>query len=99
MIHSVLSYRPSHFRTLSLCFEEDHSCQSWFSHLQAVATQNSAAPPKSPSRLPKQNSLYQLIPTGISWGKVPPAIERCISHITQHGESILSVYELDHLVV
>ncbi|XP_055791513.1 arf-GAP with Rho-GAP domain, ANK repeat and PH domain-containing protein 1-like isoform X1 [Salvelinus fontinalis] len=67
-------------RTMSMQFERDHSCQSWHSLLKrAVTTKRKQRP-----------SLYQLPPNAI--GNVPPAIERCISHITQYGLKVDGLY-------
>ncbi|CAB1333183.1 unnamed protein product [Coregonus sp. 'balchen'] len=67
-------------RTMSMQFERDHSCQSWHTLLkQAVTTKRKQRP-----------SLYELPPN--SSGNVPPAIERCISHITQYGLKVDGLY-------
>nr|XP_029476849.1 arf-GAP with Rho-GAP domain, ANK repeat and PH domain-containing protein 1-like isoform X2 [Oncorhynchus nerka] len=67
-------------RTMSMQFERDHSCQSWHSLLKrAVTTKRKQRP-----------SLYELPPNAI--GNVPPAIERCISHITQYGLKVDGLY-------
>ncbi|XP_045064145.1 arf-GAP with Rho-GAP domain, ANK repeat and PH domain-containing protein 1 isoform X2 [Coregonus clupeaformis] len=67
-------------RTMSMQFERDHSCQSWHTLLkQAVTTKRKQRP-----------SLYELPPN--SSGNVPPAIERCISHITQYGLKVEGLY-------
>ncbi|CDQ87862.1 unnamed protein product [Oncorhynchus mykiss] len=67
-------------RTMSMQFERHHSCQSWHSLLKrAVTTKRKQRP-----------SLYELPPNAI--GNVPPAIERCISHITQYGLKVDGLY-------
>ncbi|KAK5917584.1 hypothetical protein CgunFtcFv8_002420 [Champsocephalus gunnari] len=90
-------------RRLAFRFEERHSCQSWFSHLQRALTNHSAAPPRPPAanhiaappRPPAANHstapqpLYPLIRAR---GLVPPPIERCISHITHYGLKVDGVY-------
>ncbi|XP_055797306.1 arf-GAP with Rho-GAP domain, ANK repeat and PH domain-containing protein 1-like [Salvelinus fontinalis] len=63
-------------RTMSMQFERDHSCQSWHSLLKRAVT--------------TERKLYQLPPNVI--GNVPPAIERCISHITQYGLKVDGLY-------
>ncbi|XP_045896923.1 arf-GAP with Rho-GAP domain, ANK repeat and PH domain-containing protein 1 isoform X2 [Micropterus dolomieu] len=82
-------------RTVSLRFEEQHSCQSWFNHLQKALTNQKAAPQRQrPARL----SLYPVMDVG-SRGSVPPAIERCISHITTYGLKVDGVYRRCGLAV
>ncbi|XP_029526027.2 arf-GAP with Rho-GAP domain, ANK repeat and PH domain-containing protein 1-like [Oncorhynchus nerka] len=63
-------------RTMSMQFERDHSCQSWHSLLKRAVS--------------TERKLYQLPPNAI--GNVPPAIERCISHITQYGLKVDGLY-------
>ncbi|CAB1315899.1 unnamed protein product [Coregonus sp. 'balchen'] len=63
-------------RTMSMQFERDHSCQSWHTLLKWAVTTK-----RKPRQLP---------PTAI--GKVPPAIERCISHITKYGLKVDGLY-------
>ncbi|XP_067348222.1 arf-GAP with Rho-GAP domain, ANK repeat and PH domain-containing protein 1 isoform X2 [Channa argus] len=80
-------------RSVSLRFEEQHSCQSWYQHLhRALANQSSAAvrPPATNCSTSPQ-SLYPVIDLG-SRGSVPPVIERCISHITAHGLQVEGIY-------
>ncbi|XP_039633654.1 arf-GAP with Rho-GAP domain, ANK repeat and PH domain-containing protein 1 isoform X1 [Perca fluviatilis] len=72
-------------RRMALRFEEQHSCQSWFSHLQTALTNQRAAPQR---QSPARRSLYPVM----SQGTVPPAVERCISHITAHGLKVDGVY-------
>nr|XP_020446852.1 arf-GAP with Rho-GAP domain, ANK repeat and PH domain-containing protein 1-like [Monopterus albus] len=66
-------------RSVSLCFMEQHSCQSWFSHLKRALSNQSSAP----------QSLYPVISME---SRVPPALVRCISHITAHGLQVEGVY-------
>lgn len=75
-------------RSLSFRFEEQHSCRSWFDNLKRALSNRREAPhrppPPPPSRSSVRKSLYpQMQPE--SRGSVPPAVERCISHITAHG--------------
>ncbi|XP_041749167.1 arf-GAP with Rho-GAP domain, ANK repeat and PH domain-containing protein 1-like [Coregonus clupeaformis] len=63
-------------RTMSMQFERDHSCQSWHTLLKWAVTTK-----RKPRQLP---------PTAI--GNVPPAIERCISHITKYGLKVDGLY-------
>lgn len=70
-------------RSIALRFEEQLSCETWFKHLmKALANQDSASgqPPAT-----NQN------PAGIR-GSVSPAIERCISHITNYGLKVEGLY-------
>ncbi|XP_029375449.1 arf-GAP with Rho-GAP domain, ANK repeat and PH domain-containing protein 1 isoform X2 [Echeneis naucrates] len=80
-------------RSISLRFEEPHSCQSWFRHLRMALTNQSSAPQRPPAanQRPARQSLYPLMDMG-SRGSVPPGIERCISHITAHGLTVEGVY-------
>ncbi|XP_010892991.2 arf-GAP with Rho-GAP domain, ANK repeat and PH domain-containing protein 1 isoform X1 [Esox lucius] len=67
-------------RTMSLQFEQNHSCQTWHTLLKrATVTKRQPRP-----------SLYQL--PASSAGTVPPLIERCISHITQYGLKVEGLY-------
>ncbi|XP_036381650.1 arf-GAP with Rho-GAP domain, ANK repeat and PH domain-containing protein 1 [Megalops cyprinoides] len=68
-------------RTVSMQFERDDTCCCWDRLLRK------AVPPAQEAR---RRSLYQL-PT-VANGKVPPAVERCISHITQHGLKVDGIY-------
>ncbi|KAJ8347893.1 hypothetical protein SKAU_G00264820 [Synaphobranchus kaupii] len=70
-------------RTVSMQFERDDTCRSWAMLLKR------RLPEPSP-KVERRESLYQL-PTAAN-GKVPPAIERCISHITQHGLRVDGIY-------
>ncbi|XP_076605795.1 arf-GAP with Rho-GAP domain, ANK repeat and PH domain-containing protein 1 [Chaetodon auriga] len=74
-------------RRASFRFEEQRSCQSWFNYLQRAVTNQRAA-----------QSLY---PGKDMWsrGSVPPAIERCISHITAYGLKVEGVYRRCGVVV
>ncbi|XP_028276561.1 arf-GAP with Rho-GAP domain, ANK repeat and PH domain-containing protein 1 isoform X2 [Parambassis ranga] len=90
-------------RSVSLRFEESYSCRSWFQQLQRALANQSTAPqhpaanqssaPQSPAA--NQGSacqaLYPVIDM-LSRGSVPPAIERCISHITTYGLKVEGVY-------
>ncbi|XP_026166081.1 arf-GAP with Rho-GAP domain, ANK repeat and PH domain-containing protein 1 [Mastacembelus armatus] len=88
-------------RSVSLRFEEQHSCESWFKHLQRALSNHSSAPrcPTNQSSTPQfptnkgsdHQPLYPVI--GVeSRGLVPVAIERCISHVTAHGLQVEGVY-------
>ncbi|KAJ8276405.1 hypothetical protein COCON_G00081570 [Conger conger] len=70
-------------RTVSMQFERDDPCRSW-----ATLLKRELQGPTVEVR--KQESLYQLPPAVT--GKVPPAIERCISHITQYGLKVDGIY-------
>ncbi|XP_044078447.1 arf-GAP with Rho-GAP domain, ANK repeat and PH domain-containing protein 1 [Siniperca chuatsi] len=87
-------------RSVSLRFEEQHSCQSWFNHLQRALTNQRAAPQRPPaaSHSSARQSLYPVMDVG-STGSVPPAIERCISHITTYGLKVEGVYRRCGLAV
>lgn len=78
-------------RSVSFRFEEQHSCQSWFNHLQRALTSQKPRPKRPPPPKPAlaRQSLYPVMDVG-SRGSVPPAIERCISHITTHGQFIFT---------
>ncbi|XP_047184084.1 arf-GAP with Rho-GAP domain, ANK repeat and PH domain-containing protein 1 [Scophthalmus maximus] len=80
-------------RGVSLRFEEQHSCQSWFNHLQRALTNQSSDPHRPPvaNQSSARRSLYPVLDAG-SRGSVPPGIERCISHITAHGLKVEGVY-------
>ncbi|XP_029304199.1 arf-GAP with Rho-GAP domain, ANK repeat and PH domain-containing protein 1 [Cottoperca gobio] len=80
-------------RRVSLRFEEQHSCQSWFNHLQSALTNQSAAPqcPPAANQSAARQSLYPVMDVN-SRGSVPPAIERCISHVTNFGLKVEGVY-------
>ncbi|XP_034746782.1 arf-GAP with Rho-GAP domain, ANK repeat and PH domain-containing protein 1 [Etheostoma cragini] len=71
-------------RNVALRFEEQHSCQSWFSRLQRALT-NQRAAPLAANQSPARRSLYPVMSRGL----VPTAVERCISHITAHGRFII----------
>ncbi|XP_046899000.1 arf-GAP with Rho-GAP domain, ANK repeat and PH domain-containing protein 1 isoform X2 [Hypomesus transpacificus] len=66
-------------RTLSLQFEGQHSCQSWFEGL-AQAT------------VPMEEGRDAALLPSAPLGRVPPAVDRCISHITLHGLKVEGVY-------
>ncbi|XP_069572651.1 arf-GAP with Rho-GAP domain, ANK repeat and PH domain-containing protein 1 [Brachyistius frenatus] len=80
-------------RTVSLRFEEQHSCQSWFDYLQRALANQSSAPQRPPAanHSAARQPLYPVIDLG-SRGSVPPAIERCISHVTAYGLKVEGVY-------
>ncbi|XP_018517421.1 arf-GAP with Rho-GAP domain, ANK repeat and PH domain-containing protein 1 [Lates calcarifer] len=79
-------------RSVSLRFEEHHSCQSWFSHLERALTNHSSAPHHpAANHSSARQSLYPVMDVG-SRGLVPPGIERCISHVTAHGLKVEGVY-------
>ncbi|XP_010729768.3 arf-GAP with Rho-GAP domain, ANK repeat and PH domain-containing protein 1 isoform X1 [Larimichthys crocea] len=80
-------------RTVSFRFEEQHSCQSWFSQLQKALTNQRTGPQRPPAtnKNPAQQSLYPVIDIRLR-GTVPPGIERCISHITTYGLKVEGVY-------
>ncbi|XP_008277690.1 arf-GAP with Rho-GAP domain, ANK repeat and PH domain-containing protein 1 [Stegastes partitus] len=80
-------------RIVALRFEEQHSCQSWFNHLQRALANQSSAPPHPPAanQSPAHQALYPVIDVG-SRGSVPAAIERCISHVTAYGLKVEGVY-------
>ncbi|XP_076026611.1 arf-GAP with Rho-GAP domain, ANK repeat and PH domain-containing protein 1 [Genypterus blacodes] len=78
-------------RRVLLRFEEQHSCRSWFSHLQkALANQRAAQPPAANQKAPGQ-SLYPVMQPAAR-GSVPPGMERCISHVTHYGLKVEGVY-------
>ncbi|XP_059207922.1 arf-GAP with Rho-GAP domain, ANK repeat and PH domain-containing protein 1 [Centropristis striata] len=87
---NIINLMTADGRSVSLRFEEQHSCQSWFKHLQRALTNQRAAPqrppPPTPNQIPARPSLYPVM------GKVPPAVERCISHITTFGLKVEGVY-------
>ncbi|KAM4546601.1 arf-GAP with Rho-GAP domain, ANK repeat and PH domain-containing protein 1 isoform 1-T3 [Fundulus diaphanus] len=80
-------------RTVTLRFEHQPSCETWFKHLQkALANQDSASErPAGGNRGPATLSQYEQIDSGIK-GCVSPAIERCISHITTYGLRVEGLY-------
>ncbi|XP_051793856.1 arf-GAP with Rho-GAP domain, ANK repeat and PH domain-containing protein 1 [Acanthochromis polyacanthus] len=92
-------------RSVAFRFKEQHSCRSWFSHLQralanqgsapphpAVANQGSAPPhPAVANQGSARQMLYPMIDVGAR-GSVPAAVERCISHITAYGLKVEGVY-------
>ncbi|XP_041864759.1 arf-GAP with Rho-GAP domain, ANK repeat and PH domain-containing protein 1 isoform X2 [Melanotaenia boesemani] len=86
-------------RTVSLRFEELRSCNTWFSHLQKALTNHSPALQRPPAanQSSSRQSLYPVIDAGFR-GSVPPAIERCISHITTYGLTVEGVYRRCGLV-
>lgn len=87
-------------RSVSFRFEEQHSCQSWFNHLKKALTNERAAPqrPPAPNHSSSRQSLYPVMDLG-SKGSVPPAIERCISHITTYGLKVDGLYRRCGLAV
>ncbi|KAI1903107.1 hypothetical protein AGOR_G00023800 [Albula goreensis] len=70
-------------RTISMQFERDSACRWWAELLMRTH-------PAAFSQEGRRDSLYQL--PDAATGKVPPAIERCISHITQHGLKVDGIY-------
>uniref|UniRef100_A0AAQ5Y8G3 Arf-GAP with Rho-GAP domain, ANK repeat and PH domain-containing protein 1-like n=1 Tax=Amphiprion ocellaris TaxID=80972 RepID=A0AAQ5Y8G3_AMPOC len=80
-------------RSVAFRFEEQHSCRSWFSHLQrALANQGSAPPhPAVANQGPTRQALYPVMDVGAR-GSVPAAVERCISHVTAYGLKVEGVY-------
>ncbi|XP_037324361.1 arf-GAP with Rho-GAP domain, ANK repeat and PH domain-containing protein 1 isoform X2 [Pungitius pungitius] len=79
-------------RRVSLRFEEQHSCECWFSQLQTALTNRKKAPRSTPTanQGAARRSLYPV--KDFLRGSVPPAIERCISHITSFGLNVDGVY-------
>ncbi|XP_018598568.1 arf-GAP with Rho-GAP domain, ANK repeat and PH domain-containing protein 1 isoform X1 [Scleropages formosus] len=68
-------------RTICLQFEQEEPCQCW-----GVLMKVALPPEEKPSKEPR----YQL-PSFIT-GRVPPGLERCISHITQYGLKVEGIY-------
>ncbi|KPP63036.1 arf-GAP with Rho-GAP domain, ANK repeat and PH domain-containing protein 1-like, partial [Scleropages formosus] len=62
-------------------FEQEEPCQCW-----GVLMKVALPPEEKPSKEPR----YQL-PSFIT-GRVPPGLERCISHITQYGLKVEGIY-------
>ncbi|KAM8899811.1 arf-GAP with Rho-GAP domain, ANK repeat and PH domain-containing protein 1 isoform 2-T2 [Spinachia spinachia] len=79
-------------RRVSLRFEEQHSCECWFSQLQMALTNQREALRRTPTANQGAacRSLYPV--KDFLRGVVPPAIERCISHITSFGLNVDGVY-------
>ncbi|XP_064206750.1 arf-GAP with Rho-GAP domain, ANK repeat and PH domain-containing protein 1 isoform X1 [Anguilla rostrata] len=71
-------------RTVSMQFERDEPCRSWAMGLKRRL-------PGPALQVSRQDSLYPSMPPVVS-GKVPPAVERCISHITQYGLKVDGIY-------
>lgn len=67
-------------RCVTVHFEDQYSCQTWYDHLKKASSNQSAAP----------HSLYPV--THLMTGSVSPAIERCISHVTNYGLKVEGVY-------
>ncbi|KAM8834895.1 arf-GAP with Rho-GAP domain, ANK repeat and PH domain-containing protein 1 isoform 1-T1 [Synchiropus picturatus] len=67
-------------RCVTARFEDQYSCQTWYEHLKKASANQSAAP----------HSLYPV--THLMKGSVSPAIERCISHVTNYGLKVEGVY-------
>ncbi|KAM4727169.1 arf-GAP with Rho-GAP domain, ANK repeat and PH domain-containing protein 1 isoform 2-T2 [Anableps anableps] len=80
-------------RTISLRFEEQLSCETWFQHLQrALANQDPASErPPGGNQNPARPGRYSVTDGGTK-GSVPPAIQRCISHITTYGLKVEGLY-------
>ncbi|KAM9846712.1 arf-GAP with Rho-GAP domain, ANK repeat and PH domain-containing protein 1 isoform 2-T2 [Aulostomus maculatus] len=71
-------------RCVSLHFEEQYSCHTWFNHLKkAVSNQNAVQRPVQ--------SLYPVTDMAMT-GSVAPVVERCISHIRTYGLNVEGVY-------
>ncbi|XP_034033447.1 arf-GAP with Rho-GAP domain, ANK repeat and PH domain-containing protein 1 [Thalassophryne amazonica] len=75
-------------RSVSARFEDVYSCESWFRTLEKMLANQRAAPPHRPAR---PRSLYPVLDPGTR-GSVPPAVERCISHVTHYGLKVEGVY-------
>ncbi|XP_070712118.1 arf-GAP with Rho-GAP domain, ANK repeat and PH domain-containing protein 1 [Pempheris klunzingeri] len=97
---NIITMVTADSRSLSLRFEEQHSCYSWFSHLQRALTNQTAALrcPPAANHSSARRSLYPELDVG-SRGSVPPGIERCISHITTYGLKVEGVYRRCGLAV
>ncbi|XP_056451530.1 arf-GAP with Rho-GAP domain, ANK repeat and PH domain-containing protein 1, partial [Gadus chalcogrammus] len=74
-------------RNVHLRFEDDYSGEAWLVHLKDVLANQETAPQRPVAN--QNKSLYHKLKLG---GKVPPAVERCISHITQHGLQVDGIY-------
>ncbi|XP_054610513.1 arf-GAP with Rho-GAP domain, ANK repeat and PH domain-containing protein 1 isoform X2 [Dunckerocampus dactyliophorus] len=73
-------------RHVSLHFDEDYSCRSWYRLLQdALANHKSSEHPAA------HQCLYPLADLKVM-GSVPLAVERCISHIQDYGLKVEGVY-------
>ncbi|KAJ8266950.1 hypothetical protein GJAV_G00136530 [Gymnothorax javanicus] len=70
-------------RTVSMQFERDSPCLAWAMLLKSEL-------PGPVLQVTRHESSYQLPPAAS--GKVPPALERCISHITKHGLMVDGIY-------
>ncbi|XP_023656384.2 arf-GAP with Rho-GAP domain, ANK repeat and PH domain-containing protein 1 [Paramormyrops kingsleyae] len=68
-------------RTLTLQFEMDSPCQCWDVLLKVALLGKEKT---------HRRSLYQLPASAV--GSMPPAMERCISHITVHGLKVEGIY-------
>uniref|UniRef100_A0AAQ4Q079 Arf-GAP with Rho-GAP domain, ANK repeat and PH domain-containing protein 1-like n=1 Tax=Gasterosteus aculeatus aculeatus TaxID=481459 RepID=A0AAQ4Q079_GASAC len=73
-------------RRVSLRFEEQHSCECWFTQLQVALRRCTPTANGGAAR----RSLYPV--KDLLRGSVPPAIERCISHITSFGLNVDGIY-------
>uniref|UniRef100_A0A672FAI8 Arf-GAP with Rho-GAP domain, ANK repeat and PH domain-containing protein 1-like n=1 Tax=Salarias fasciatus TaxID=181472 RepID=A0A672FAI8_SALFA len=92
-------------RNVLLRFEDLYSCKTWFQHLEKALVDRKTAPkhppaanqktapprPPAPNQSSSRQSLYPVIDVGFR-GSVPPAIERCISHITAFGLKVEGIY-------
>lgn len=77
-------------RSVSVRFEDQISCTTWFSHLNsALSSQRTNQIPRPSSGANQSRGLY---PVKSLRGKVPVGIERCISHVTNHGLKVEGVY-------
>ncbi|XP_062392799.1 arf-GAP with Rho-GAP domain, ANK repeat and PH domain-containing protein 1 [Sardina pilchardus] len=69
-------------RTVSLRFEKQSSCTSWYALLQRAIL----SPSRESQSQPSLAQLHTVCDT------VPPAVERCISHINTHGLKVEGLY-------
>ncbi|CAL1572504.1 unnamed protein product [Knipowitschia caucasica] len=77
-------------RSVTFRFEDTLSCTSWFHLLCSVLKTQPAN--QSPVPVPAANQRASLYPVMSVKGHVPPAIERCISHVTNYGLKVEGVY-------
>ncbi|XP_048092062.1 arf-GAP with Rho-GAP domain, ANK repeat and PH domain-containing protein 1 isoform X1 [Alosa alosa] len=69
-------------RTVSLRFEKQSSCTSWYTLLQRAVL----SPARESQSQPSLTQLHTVYDT------VPPAVERCIFHINTHGLKVEGLY-------